>query len=308
MTLPDDVRIRSDLGVDLVDALNAQHGRYPGYRAIHARGVFARGTFTANGAAAPYTRAVHLQQGSVDVLSRFSNGEGCPMKADGEAFSLGFATRFFLDGGAHTDLLTIDYPIFVTNDPETFLDCVRALIPDDDGSASVLHGTALALKHPRVAKVLAAKAKAPIASGFEHQVWWAVHTWMLTSATNQTCRARFRWEPVAGAASLERSDAEKLAPTYLTDGIAEAISAAPVQFDLHLTPGLRDDPDDPFQAWPDQRESVVVGRLSLTSVVDDADPMQFDPGATTDGISATDDPLLAARRMAYAESYRRRTS
>ena len=47
----------SELGERLIDAVTAISGSHPGYRAVHARGTCATGTFTATAAAAPLSRA-----------------------------------------------------------------------------------------------------------------------------------------------------------------------------------------------------------------------------------------------------------
>ena len=66
---------------EIVDALGDLHGVHPGYRAVHAKGVFCRGTFTAAPQARELTRAAHMQGEPVDVLARFSNGSGNPEDA-----------------------------------------------------------------------------------------------------------------------------------------------------------------------------------------------------------------------------------
>ena len=67
---------------------------------------------------------------------------------------------------------------------------------------------------------------------------------------------------------------------------------------------------DPTQPWPDDRKVVDLGVVTLTRVVRDSDAEQksllFLPGALTEGISPSDDPLIAARDNSYGVSYVRR--
>ena len=44
-----------------LDIINARFGSHPGYRALHAKGVLLKGTFTATPEAARLTRAQHMQ-------------------------------------------------------------------------------------------------------------------------------------------------------------------------------------------------------------------------------------------------------
>ncbi len=59
-----------------VDAVNERFGRHAGYRALHAKGLLLKGSFTATSAAAALTRAAHMQGEPVPVTVRFSNGSG----------------------------------------------------------------------------------------------------------------------------------------------------------------------------------------------------------------------------------------
>jgi catalase len=51
--------------------------------------------------------------------------------------------------------------------------------------------------------------------------------------------------------------------------------------------------------WPDDRETVDLGTIALTSVVPDSDAAEkapaFDPTRLPDGIELSDDPLPAVR-------------
>ncbi len=69
--------------------------------------------------------------------------------------------------------------------------------------------------------------------------------------------------------------------------------------------------DDPRAAWPEDRERVDAGTLEVTGLDEererDGDVLVFDPTRLTDGIEATDDPILGFRPDAYAVSIERRS-
>jgi thiol-disulfide isomerase/thioredoxin len=68
--------------------------------------------------------------------------------------------------------------------------------------------------------------------------------------------------------------------------------------------------NDPSQPWPSDRKVVELGVLTLDKVVPNSPEAQkkllFLPGQITDGIEASDDPMIAVRDGAYAVSFSRR--
>ena len=72
--------------------------------------------------------------------------------------------------------------------------------------------------------------------------------------------------------------------------------------------GPDDNPDDPSDEWPDDRERVTVGTLEVTAIDDDADDgIIYDPMRLVDGIEGSNDPVLRYRPAVYDLSYGRRT-
>ena len=75
-------------------------------------------------------------------------------------------------------------------------------------------------------------------------------------------------------------------------------------------PNAGDPTNDPSLVWPDDRRTVEVGTISITSVAADSDARQkalvFFPTNLTDGIELADDPIPALRTSVYALSFARR--
>ena len=85
------------LSEQLVDAFNAlSGGPHAGFRANHAKGVLATGTFTPTDIAASVSKAPHFQGKAVPVTVRFSNGTGVPNLPDANPFASphGISIRF----------------------------------------------------------------------------------------------------------------------------------------------------------------------------------------------------------------------
>jgi catalase len=67
---------------------------------------------------------------------------------------------------------------------------------------------------------------------------------------------------------------------------------------------------DPSLVWPDDRKTIEVGTVSITSQVADSDTAQkalvFFPTSLIDGIELSDDPFPALRSSVYGLSFARR--
>jgi catalase len=111
---------------------------------------------------------------------------------------------------------------------------------------------------------------------------------------------------------LDAAEAAKRPPNFLVEELPERLMRGPVTFRLKAqlaAPG--DSTKDPAQPWPDDRKVVDLGTLTIDKAVADSDEAEktllFLPGQLTDGIEASDDPLISVRDGAYAESFSRRS-
>jgi catalase len=98
---------------------------------------------------------------------------------------------------------------------------------------------------------------------------------------------------------------------YLFEGLIADIHQHPLQWHLILTVGQPgDSTNDATIPWPDGREQVDVGTLTLDSVESEetspARDINFDPLVLPAGIAPSDDPLLSARSAVYSQSFTRR--
>jgi len=88
---------------EAIDRINGVFGRHEGSRALHAKGAFYTGTFTATPWSGEHCRALHLQGDPVPVWVRWSNGRGRPRNSDKGADVRGMAVSFRLPDGTATD-------------------------------------------------------------------------------------------------------------------------------------------------------------------------------------------------------------
>ena len=102
-----------------------------------------------------------------------------------------------------------------------------------------------------------------------------------------------------------------MSPNFLSEELRTRLAKGPVKFRLVVQLANAGDPtDDSSLVWPDDRKTIEMGMISVTTVVADSDTAQkglvFFPTAVTDGIELSDDPLPQLRTTAYALSFARR--
>lgn len=292
-----------------VDRINDTFGRHPGHRALHARGRFYEGTFTAEPVAATLTRAAHMNGTPTPALVRLSNGAGNPNHPDTTPDVRGLAVSFRPPGGA-TDLLAQTAPRFPVRDPEAFLQFMR-IAAEAQRKPWLLAG--YTLRHPGTLPGLLAnlKAKAIVPpSSFAARRYYPIHAYRWLAGDGSSRFVRYTWIPESS--SETSAGRGRRSPEYLQQEFTDRLSRGPVRFALEVQiAGDGDDPDDPSTAW--RSEHVVrVGTLEITAPVPDPEAdggvVVFDPTRVIDGIELSGDPILRYRPRAYSESVRRRTS
>ncbi|MDX6616987.1 MAG: catalase [Solirubrobacterales bacterium] len=301
---------------DIVDAMNALHGAHPGFRAAHAKGTVARGSFTPSPRASELTTAAHLQGDEVPVTVRFSNGSGDPEARDGDRRDgRGLAVKFELPDGEATDIVSVTLPVFFVKDAQSFLEFLHAREPDPEtGDPDMEKLGAFLGAHPETAAAvqLILPALSPPTS-FATTRYNALHAFAFTNAEGETVHGRYSWIPEAGEELLPENEIDGSDRDYLEAEIRERLGNGPVAFTLQLQiAGDGDLLEDPTVAWPAEREVVELGRLAIGELIEDPEtpdsPLVFDPVNVIEGIECSDDEILEARSKAYSVSIERRTA
>ncbi len=303
----------SDQSEQIVDLMGQIHGVHAGHRSVHAKGSCCLGTFVATADAAKLCVAAHFQGDEVPVTVRFSNGTGRPDRADGAKDERGMAVKFHLPNGKTTDIVSLTLPAFFVRTPEDFLEFLGTQVPDPaTGKPDVAKTMAFVAEHPEAQKAIGFLMLSPAPASYANCTFFGIHAFRMTGPDDEQRWVRYRFVPEAGEATLTDPETRALGRDYLRDDIASRFDNGPVVYDLLLQIAEEgDDPDDPTEPWPEERELVNVGRLTLTECVRgsdrDCEHMIFDPNRLTEGIQASADKILAARSPAYGVSYSRRT-
>jgi catalase len=295
----------------VVDGVYERYGRHPGHRALHAKGIFCKGTFTATSDAARLTRAAHMQGKPVEALVRLSNASGNPDSKDYVPDVRGMATSFQLPDGSKTDLSAQTAPNFPVKTPEGFVEAVQANV---SGVARAWKIPLFLARHPSAIPGLKANLDAlkPRPS-FANYTYFAIHAfkWVNTDGAEQY--VRYTWIPEAGEETISPAEGKEKGANYLQDEMRQRLAQGSARFTLQLQLAAEGDPtDDPTANWPDDREKVSAGTLELTEVIpspeEGGEIVVFDPVRMTDGIELSEDPILHYRPRAYNVSAQRRSA
>lgn len=293
---------------DAIEAIRSAGGARPGCRGLHAKGTLYRGTFTATPEAARLSRAAHLDGSTVPALIRFSNGSGNPEQPDGAPGVRGLAVKFTLPDGSTTDVSTQTARLFVASTPDGFIDLLKAMRP---GPLQPLRMARHLLTHPRLFAALPVLRDAStVPASYASTEYHGLHAFRWVGADGNARFVRYHLVPAAGA-KVSGPAAHSESPDFLTDELDARLARGPVRFDFRVQiAGPQDSTVDPSAPWQGT-QVVTVGTLEVTGLDTErehgGDIVVFDPMRVTDGIEASDDPVLRFRTLAYSASVKLRT-
>jgi catalase len=302
-----------DLSQQIFDVMLHLPGNTPGVRVVHAKGIVCKGNFKAYKEAEALSRAAHFSGGSVPLTVRFSDGAADPAIPDNspDAFPRGMAIRFMLAGGKYTDIVAISHNGFIVGNGEDFLALQKAVVETDTSKPHPWPFEAFLSTHPRAVKFI--QEPKPMPASFATKAFYGNNAFVFVNAAGTKQAGRYQILPVAGEHYLSAADAKSPAPNFLSDELRMRLKAGPVKFRLTVQLANPGDPtNDASIIWPEDRRTVEMGTLTITSVVADSDAAQkelaFDPIRLTDGIELSDDPLPELRSKVYALSVKHRQS
>lgn len=302
-------------GAAIADSLEAANGQiFPGSRRAHAKGLCVTGHFDANGAGTALSRASLFPVGSVPVIGRFSTGGGNPLATDGRNVFHALGLRFALPNGEEWRMAIDHTPIFIVSDPADFVALQKASVPDPaTGKPDPARLKAFASAHPGTQAFLDYMKTAPLPSSFANGTYYSINAFRLTNAQGARTLVRWQFDPETPFAALDKATLDRQPPNFLFDDLLSRIHQGPLKWHLVMVvanPGDRT--NDATVRWTGPHRQVDVGTLILdraaTEVEGHCRDYNYDPLILPRGVSASDDPLLAARSAAYSASFRRRAA
>jgi catalase len=296
--------------VQVVDALNTVFGAHPGFRANHAKGIVAEGSFQALPIAQTLSVSPIFSGATIPVTVRFSASTGIPNLPDGSdlANPHGMAIKYHLPDGSDADMVINSLKFFPVASGEEFRDLFLAIAASPPAAPKPTRFDQFAAAHPAVP---AAFATVATPDSYADEAYFGVDAFVFVDKAGRRQAVRYQMLP-DHVVHLTPGDAAKRDPNFLATELAERLGRGAVTF--HLEAQLADPTDqtrDPTQPWPDSRKVVDLGVLTIRTLVPDSDEAQktllFLPTALPDGIEASDDPLIGIRGGAYGVSFSRRS-
>ena len=296
----------------VIEAFEGVQGPIRTHRPSHPKGTCAAGFFegTAEGARLSVSPTFSGQR--IPTVIRFGVGGG-PNAADTSRSTRSLSIRFQVPNGTPWDMANISVPIFGAPTPEALVEGLRVRRPDPaTGRPNQTAIDAFVAANPKT--TLQGRwltANAPPAS-WATTPYWGVNTFRFRGADGEVRPARWVFEPVAGTQRLSDEQIRSMPADFLADELRGRVAQSPVAFDMMLIfPQASDDLNDPTMAWPDDRQRVTVGRLTVAEVAPAAggacDRISFLALANPPGVEFSDDPTLRARPAPYAISLSKRT-
>ncbi|KAK3319242.1 catalase related subgroup domain-containing protein [Apodospora peruviana] len=317
MPLPQDEKL-VETSKAIIGEFKGIFGPHPGFRPAHAKGALVTGIFTPSSVASTLSSAPHFVSQSTPIIARFSSSTGIPglPDTDSNGNPRGLAIRFQLpslpsipDRRQHTDIITHAVDGFPASTPEetlAFFSSVRA------GTVGEFLAT-----HPKALTFI--QTPKPFPKSFATEKFFSVSAFKLVSSEGKGTFVRYRIVPATGNPKGEYLTDEEVkgkGDEYLFDEL-RSIDKETGSIEYKLLAQVADlekgdVTDDNTAKWPETREIVELGTISLTEALgkEESDEMQkgfiFDPIPRVEGVEASDDPLLELRAGIYLISGRER--
>lgn len=295
----------------LTDGFEQVFGVHSGFRRNHAKGVCVTGGFESNGKGARLSKAEIFQPGRFPVIGRFSIGGGDPYGADSPDAVRAIGLQFSQADGEKWRTAMISLPIFPFKDPQGFYDNMMASVPDPNTrKPDPEKMKAFLANHPETIRAFGIIKSHPLPTGFDNSTFYSINAFRFVDANGTSTPVRWTLVPVQPfvAADPTTPHPDK---NYLFDGLIASIHQHPLQWRLMLIIGQPgDSTSDPSSPWPDTREQVEAGTLTVDTIESEENSptrdINFDPMVLPAGIAPSDDPFLSARSAVYSQSFARR--
>jgi catalase len=308
-SVPEAAAAPLDQPADLVDALHSAFGKRH-VRAVHAKGVVLTGSFAPDPAALGICNALLFTAKSVPVVVRFSDFTGIPDIPDtvGDANPRGLAIKFRQVDGSEMDIVSHSFNGFPTKTAGEFGQLLRAI---GSSGPDTPHPTPLEQfleSHP-VAKTFLTTQK-PAPESYATVPYFGVNSFAFIKSGGARTNVRYRFTPQAGEHYLDPATIAARGPNYLSGEIAERVAKSPIAYDWFAQVAASGDAiDDPSIAWPESRELVKLGTITIDKFGDDqvkeSRELLFVPGNIPPEIEIAD-PMLTVRTGAYPISFAER--
>lgn len=292
----------------IVAALAPPTGPALGHRRNHAKGICFTGVFEASGAGAELSHAQVFARGQYPVVGRFNLGTPNPDAPDATVRVRGLGIKISTPDGQEWRSAMINAPVFPVSTPQAFYDLLLA-----SGSKVPNAMKTFAAANPEFANFGVWAKSTSWTASYAEERFNSLNTFVFVDGSGAERVVRWSLLPEAMAVAVTPDELAKRGPDFLEQEIVQRVAGAPQHWTLVVTLANPNDPTaDPSMAWPADRRTVEVGRLTVEKIEAERDgpcrDVNFDPTVLPAGIKTSDDPFPAARSSAYAKSFDLRTA
>ena len=291
-----------EAAASIVESFENMFGVTEGKRRNHTKGFCFEAEFIpAESAIRSYTVSPIFTQTS-RVVGRLSHSGGNDTAADDKPGDYGLAIRIAPDDNVYIiSANTLDF--FPVSTPQAFAELMRAKAK---GKEAV---EAFAAKNPEFQAFKAHHSKRDkTLRPFEGSTYNSINSFYLIDDEGKRTAVRWSFVP-----TIEQEVV--LAPTsdFFFENMQANLDAKGIVWDIIATIANDDDViDNATIPWKGDRQKITVAKLKILSISTDqdgeCDTINFDPSVLGEGLEPSEDPLLAARTIAYAISAGKRLS
>jgi catalase len=290
----------------LVDALYKAFGNHH-VRAVHAKGIVLEGHFMPAPEARSLSKASLFAGGPFPATIRFSDFTGLPNIPDNSpnASPRGLAIKIQLTDGSTTDIVNHSFNGFPVANSDEFRDLILALAASGPEAAKPTALDKFLESHP-VAKTFLTTQKPPPVS-YATLSYYGVNAFKFTDAAGKSHFVRYRFIPEDGEQFVPVAEVQAKAADYLQEEIRMRLAKGPAKFEWFAQiSGKGDKIDDPSIAWPEDRQLVKLGTITVEHVAQNQSALEktllFLPSNVPAGIEPAD-PMIQIRSAAYPVSF-----
>ena len=216
------------------------------------------------------------------VTVRLSDGAPDPAIPDNSpnAGPRGMAIRFTLPGGEATDIVAMSHNGFVVATGEEFLELQKAAVATDPTKPHPWPVEQFLGSHPAALKFVQENQVVP--ASFATQAFFGNNAFVFVNKDGTRQPGRYRILPAAPGEKLGEAEAKDKSPGFLFDDLKSRLAAGPVKYRLAVQlPNPGDSTSDSTQVWPDDRRTIDIGVITITSVVPDSPAAERATSPTT---------------------------
>jgi len=289
---------------NVVDSFENIFGVTEGKRRNHTKGFCFSATLTPHDQSITQFSNSPIFTEDLNVTGRFSHGGGnnhAPDDKAGGKYGMGLSITTSSDELHLMALNTLDF--FPVATPEAFAELMYAKSQGADAVKKFKAGN----KELQHFKAHMAKKEVTL-TPYEGKTYNSVNSFYLVNGAGEKTAIRWSFVP-----NQNQSIVVEPKPEFFFENMQQNLNGDGIVWDMVVTIANADDNvDNPAVLWEGEHKKIIAAKLKISSISTDelgsCDNINFDPLVLSTGFEPSADPMLQARRNAYAISFGKRLS